>query len=798
MARFEVFVIDRGGGRTPKTLSPARGPAATFGREFGADDEGTFATRAEADAFIAAKRNEFSSRDQPVGVRQVPTAAQAAAVQRLEQGEEIIGPPPKGRRTTRTPEEEAGVRRKHTELTRINRELRTARSEERRRLLKERQKVSAIPASQFTKEVNREERLQPSTLPQSDTGIFRGQEVLPEKEEPKKSFKVRSVISRPGLELRGPFSVPVPPRKTTFEQAQERELFPSIKLVGREAGKAVVGAAEDIRAGVIGGVERFSSELLKRPIGKTKTGLFEETRDLSVGGEVLKETKKEKEGPVVLFPVVGETAGKVVRGAESGLKFIFEDVPKATFKVGKFLTSKEGRAKTIKVGKTIVTTIKEKPKETAIASLTLASLGTAKVLGSTAKAFKKEPAFIGTEAVVFGEAFRVGSMGIKGIKETAKGIKFEYKIKKFEKGVTDPNLKFVTESTFVPTGKPEISLGPRGIKQRVIEVEEIKPGFLVFGEAGELRGRQLQLRSKDVPQAEAQAEFAPPRLGEERIRGTLPEQESLVKFVERPLSPTQQALAREPPREVPIVKEEQLFFKSVFPPGKRGTLGQRFEPLEDVPRPFGTFERLGGEYFERIKPRFRLKPDTSIRAIQKQFVGTRPITLSKIDTRQRFLPISKDLFATKQEPFSLEATSIKTFQQPKIRLGQVQTPKLRTDLRTDTALTFKTDLDFFGDTPPGRFRTPRDPSDPFRPPETTFRKFKLKFDPRRRELLKKKKKRKGARREFLYKPSFSAIVFGTTQKLPKKVKGLTGLEPSRPIPSDLRLPKGIFGRKRRK
>ena len=124
MVRFEVFVISRGGGRTPQTLSPARGPAVTFGKEFGADEEGTFATKSQADAFIAAKRNEFTTRDNPVGVRQVPTTEQAAAFERTEGGEQITGPAPKGKRTTRTPEEETRIKAKSIKLAGINKQLR--------------------------------------------------------------------------------------------------------------------------------------------------------------------------------------------------------------------------------------------------------------------------------------------------------------------------------------------------------------------------------------------------------------------------------------------------------------------------------------------------------------------------------------------------------------------------------------------------------------------------------------------------------------------------------------------------
>lgn len=74
---FQVTVIDRGGGQTPQTLSVVR----------------TFATRAEAERFAREERAEFADKDTPVGVRQTPSATQAAATPRF-QGREITGPPP--------------------------------------------------------------------------------------------------------------------------------------------------------------------------------------------------------------------------------------------------------------------------------------------------------------------------------------------------------------------------------------------------------------------------------------------------------------------------------------------------------------------------------------------------------------------------------------------------------------------------------------------------------------------------------------------------------------------------------
>lgn len=96
---FQVTTIDRGGGRTPQTLSVVK----------------TFGTREEAEIFIESERREFADRDTPVGIRQTPSQEQEAAFQRF-QGRQVTGPAPKGRRTTRSPEEEARVKQKAASL----------------------------------------------------------------------------------------------------------------------------------------------------------------------------------------------------------------------------------------------------------------------------------------------------------------------------------------------------------------------------------------------------------------------------------------------------------------------------------------------------------------------------------------------------------------------------------------------------------------------------------------------------------------------------------------------------------
>ena len=73
---FQIFTVDRGGGRTPQTTSVFR----------------TFGTRREAEIFLEANRLSIADRETSVGIRSTPTAAEAAAFQRF-QGRQVTGPP---------------------------------------------------------------------------------------------------------------------------------------------------------------------------------------------------------------------------------------------------------------------------------------------------------------------------------------------------------------------------------------------------------------------------------------------------------------------------------------------------------------------------------------------------------------------------------------------------------------------------------------------------------------------------------------------------------------------------------
>lgn len=318
---------------------------------------------------------------------------------------------------------------------------------------------------------------------------------------------------------------------------------------------------------------------------------------------------------------------------------------------------------------------------------------------------------------------------VSALGKTIREVKFEAGIKKLERGIVDPSITFTTKPIFEPTGRKEIVIGPRGIEKTIIEVEGQRPGFLTFGEAGEITGRQTQLVPRDVPAAEAQAQFAPPRLGTEVIRGRLPEAESLVKFVERPLSPRQQAIIQDPFIVSKKVKAEQVFFRRVFPPSKKGAaqLGGVI-PLES---PFRKFERAGGEFFERIKVPQR-EPIQAVRsAISKRRKGKLlAIGATVLGGREAVgLVIErKTSIFFEEDPISIPKQRVRA--ELKLRQKQIQdqaerllvTPKLITAQRTE-AFSFLALEKPLKVTPTPRKRPKRAPRTP--PPLFPTRKSRL-------------------------------------------------------------------------
>ena len=95
MVRFQIFTVDRGGGKTPKTLIPTG--RISGGERFGQAADGSFATKQLAEQASRELRGEFADSETPVGVREILSPESAAAKPRTRAGEEIIGPPPSGR-----------------------------------------------------------------------------------------------------------------------------------------------------------------------------------------------------------------------------------------------------------------------------------------------------------------------------------------------------------------------------------------------------------------------------------------------------------------------------------------------------------------------------------------------------------------------------------------------------------------------------------------------------------------------------------------------------------------------------
>ena len=77
---FQITVTERGGGRTPQTVSVVK----------------TFGTKREAEDFLQEKRFQIADRETPVGIRPTPSPEALAAIPKF-QGREITGPPPSER-----------------------------------------------------------------------------------------------------------------------------------------------------------------------------------------------------------------------------------------------------------------------------------------------------------------------------------------------------------------------------------------------------------------------------------------------------------------------------------------------------------------------------------------------------------------------------------------------------------------------------------------------------------------------------------------------------------------------------
>lgn len=351
-----------------------------------------------------------------------------------------------------------------------------------------------------------------------------------------------------------------------------------------------------------------------------------------------------------------------------------------------------------------------------------------------------------------------------------------------------------------------------------IQLGEIKPtptptfpfkqvkGEFIFGKAGEIVGRQTQLREADIVKSlitSPQAEFRKPLLAEAKAAKEL--DQYLGKWLTRPLSPEEVAITRrfegniladkvkfqtefvprfegeylggklsfrpelKPPEEVFPVKISKL--KKIWPKGKRAELELISKTIlkED---PFAKFET---DFFTRIpKPkaaiteqlRFVEAPRTRLGVSSALALAQRPAQLPKqmLKQIQVALPGFEQMFM----PVTEQKFDVDIMPRQKLREEiipkQIVIPKLRTELLLGGAPT------------PTDFEYPRiDVPEILKPTEL---KFPFLVSPPRLKKVKTKEAREFAR---MFQPSPTLI--GIEQRIfGKGFKFATGFEAVRPIP----------------
>ena len=324
--------------------------------------------------------------------------------------------------------------------------------------------------------------------------------------------------------------------------------------------------------------------------------------------------------------------------------------------------------------------------------LTAAAVGVTGFQVTKAPTVAKKGELIGEAGVEFGafiggaKAGRLIAGAPGAIKVKVREVKFERGIKAFEKRITEKDVDFdPTREIFEPTGVRTVDI-PTG--RTIIETAAIRRGFPVFGRAGEITGRQLQLKPEFKPGVEAQAEFISPALGVGRV--ARPRDVFLGKFVERPLTPLQQAVAREPPRVLRKVPERQktlgefqgirgvptskffsITFKKPKPSRFAGEVFQIGGLIPPIAIPKETpFERFGGEFFERAPREARKVPRPKVEVTRR----VRP---------PRVLDILKPTKAiTLQEQRLLSGARLEVAQRPiaRLKVAQLQKPIISQDV----------------------------------------------------------------------------------------------------------------------
>ena len=603
---FDVFVIDRGGGRTPQTLSVVR----------------TFPTRAEAERFSSEERREFADRDTPVGIRPTPTPTQQKAFPKFD-GRQVTGPPPseRGRK----------LQSRRLELERIQKKVKVVEGKvdisglTRGQQARVRQITGVEAGKAFTvekgKPTTRQEFIKSIEERQKKVALGERVEALGVKVKAakvkaitptvttvlpiKKPTKPSDVLSGLGTSFILKEVTLPPPRSFIPERVKQAKKvsIPALTfLLGREAFRTLEDVSEDVRAGFLGKVGQLGEGIAERPIGKVRTGFEEITRGLTVSGKVISEKRKPIEGPLVLLPVVPEIITPPVEALERTAEFTFRTAPKGLVEAGKFVISPEGKEIITEVTKTAGKIVVAEPKATGVAIGLLAAQTTLGLVRGIGKEFRERPLAVVVEAEFIGKVIKTPVVIFKGAtKALRKGI-FEKKIRVLEK--KEPSEFSPFTEIFEPTGK---------------QIIELKTGLSII----ETKPRRLGLTILTPTQIERQLLLKPRRVEPSiSIPKTLQPKETQLKFKEqfKPLTKLQE----EQLRIKVIEKPRQKTFTEIRFEEINRQLKEIIERVEGKPKPkkpkpptfVGEVFQIGG-----LIPPIRIKPEVTPSTLLKRIRG---------------------------------------------------------------------------------------------------------------------------------------------------------------------------------
>ena len=734
---------------------------------------------------------------------------------------------------------------------------------------KEREAISAMPLSAFKPGATQEQE-QPTTSEEFQKSLFSRQRQLetfqkqaekqevPESRQAKPLGSIITAKSDSNFELRAPFSEPVLKQKSEFEEKKSKPFKDLTFDFFKKAGSAVTETAQNIRSGFMGGIERFSKDILNRPIGKAKTGIIESSASFNIHGqEVSRKEKQLFSDNNIVFPAIQELGEKGKRVIIATGKGIYE-----IGKVGAELISKPEVRRTIGIGaKALAVTAVTNPKEFGKISKAAAFVGGAAAIDYTvgvSKHFKKEPFATSIEAATFGGIIKgastAGKAAVMGIKKVA-GIpepKTPFKVervtgveiistkeslpKKIEESL---KVRYTLQSEVIRRQKAPKTVSNFDVafqRQKVASTPDIhriskfeveknigigkvsNPEFVnepadIF-KASSVKNMEFDVRF-GTSKLEA-FEFSKPQtrfqvIKNERTIDFL-EKKPLEspKFKEKEFSSSQKIktgikgiLSTSKIKAVPFKQPKERkskagkVIKPKLIPGsqksnkkevedyegdiigltiQKGVFKTKYAPIiaqteitsarQQALKSFKTASLSFPIFKSKQESRLSQLPKISITSKQRQSQDKKILpgsifsmqTSSKSDTRA----LSDSIFESRSDISKIPKTSISEIQKEKQE--RIQKPKLeitpKTDIPRDPILR----------TPPTRLPPTRLPPRPrLRIPESNTKIF-----------TKVQKLSKRAERSFSYTPSFTALTFGIKKKLPKNVKGLTGLE-IRPI-----------------